>query len=110
MHTGSCLPLRLVVPLSACDRSTVRAAKPNAEVSSSIAESTGQATAQDKPAVDPQSSGDQASGAPGVSGRAAKADPGRELTRQRRIDCRAAAGSDERPLEAGARPKSNMKN
>jgi hypothetical protein len=106
---GSCLPLLLVVLLSACDRSTVPAPIPKAEMSSSVGESTGQAMAQDKPAIDPQVSGDQARGAVSAIGQA-KADPKGELTRQEESSAMPAPGQANDHSNVALDPKSNTKN
>lgn len=103
---GLCLPLLLVGLLSACDRSTVPPAKPKAEMSSSVGESTARATA-----VDRSVSGDQARGTPGASDRAAaKADPKGELTRQEESTAMPAPGQANDHSNVALDPKSNTKN
>ena len=66
--------------------------------------------AQDKPAVDPQVSGDQAKGTPGASDQAAKADPKGELTRQEESTAMPKPGQANDDSNVALDPKSNTKN
>jgi hypothetical protein len=77
-------------------------------MSSPVGEST--TMAQEKPALDPQVSGDQAKGTPGASDQAAKSDPKGEMTRQEESTAMPVPGQANDHSNVALDPKSNTKN
>jgi hypothetical protein len=68
------------------------------------------AMAQDKPAVDPQVSGDQVNGTTGAGGQTVTSDPKGELTRQEESTAMPTPGQANDHSNVALDPKSNTKN